>query len=136
MQKVIQSAITRSALILNQARHAAPIDSEHAKYHDAAWDFVKRNFLLAERELDWQALMQAYAATGGTPPQLAERLRLFIELQLLSRFAYWHRTLDHMVFEGHSTRLDARIEVPALRSPPPMAAPRCSAFPFQLRYKD
>jgi aminoglycoside phosphotransferase (APT) family kinase protein len=92
-------------LILDAGRLAALIDFEHAKFHDAAHDFVKLHFLLSGRAEDWRALMGAYSEKAGTPARFAERLSMFIGLELLSGLGYWHRTSDAAMFDDYRARL-------------------------------
>lgn len=92
-------------LIERDRRLAALIDFEHAKFHDAAYDFVKLWFLLSERPGDWDALMHHYLATAGASPAFAQRLEMFVGLEILSGLCYWHRTGDHAMYTDYRERL-------------------------------
>lgn len=94
-------------LILDGGQLVALIDFEHAKFHDAAYDFVKLHFLLSERAEDWRTLMSAYCAKNGTLRRFAERLSLFVGLELLSGISYWHRISDARMYDDYRKRLHA-----------------------------
>lgn len=92
-------------LIERQGRLVAIIDFEHAKFHDAAYDFVKLSFRLADQPLLWNKLLERYFTLRGELPMFEQRLSLFVGLEILSGLPYWRRIGEARMHRDYCARL-------------------------------
>jgi aminoglycoside phosphotransferase (APT) family kinase protein len=93
--------------LVDEGRFVAILDFEHAKFWDAAFDFVKlRMWTFESREGSEAPFMEGYRSTAPPLEAFEDRLRVCTGLELLAGLPYWKRGGEEALLDDYLSRFE------------------------------